>query len=244
MANNKWFESWFDTRYYHLLYSNRDASEAEVFIKNLVAYLDPPDDARFCDLGCGGGRHAEVFANLGFQVIGLDLSSNNVKEATTRAHEKLSFRVHDMREGFGTECFDYVVNLFTSFGYFDSDEDHQITIDNVAESLVSGGTFVIDYLNVEHVRRSLKMDSIGQVKDVQFEVRRLLSDRFVIKEIKVSDGDDVAYFEERVRLFRFKEFNKMLSASGLKIIHHFGDYNMMTYDPKQSPRLILIAKKE
>jgi SAM-dependent methyltransferase len=243
MANDKWFESWFDTSYYHLLYNNRDASEAEKFVSNLISFLNPSADAFFCDLGCGVGRHAEVIANLGFKVLGLDLSTNNIEGAGLTSNDKLSFEVQDMRLPFGTDRFDFVLNLFTSFGYFDEDVDHYKTIKNIAQSLSPGGIVVIDYLNVGHVRQSLKIDSEEVIDGIKFEVRRLLSDRYVIKEIKVTDHDSVAYFEERVRLFCEDDFEEMFTASGLELIERFGDYNMNEFDLTESPRLILIAKK-
>jgi hypothetical protein len=42
----EWFESWFDTPYYHLLYSNRDYTEAENFITKLTAELQLPTSSK------------------------------------------------------------------------------------------------------------------------------------------------------------------------------------------------------
>ena len=59
----KWFESWFDTEYYHLLYKHRNYDEARVFIEKLVQFLSLKDGDRVVDIGCGKGRHAMVLAN-------------------------------------------------------------------------------------------------------------------------------------------------------------------------------------
>ena len=95
--HSKWFQSWFNTSYYHLLYRNRDYKEAEVFIKNIVKYLNLDKDDSILDLACGKGRHSIFLNSLGFNVTGLDLSKNSIKEAKTKESSSLHFYVHDMR---------------------------------------------------------------------------------------------------------------------------------------------------
>lgn len=243
MAKHQWFESWFDTDYYHLLYGHRDASEAAAFIRTLVHHLSPSPNARFCDLACGNGRHAEVIADMGFEVVGLDLSANNISMARQLENEKLEFRVHDMREPFGTGAFDYVLNLFTSFGYFETDSDHQKTIDNMGSSLKGQGLMVIDYLNSHLVEESLVRQSSEHYNNVDFHIRRLMSETHIVKEIKVIDNNKVHYFEERVRRFDRGDFERMAADAGLKIIETFGDYQLGSFDAHVSPRLIMIASK-
>ena len=81
-----WFQSWFNTPYYHILYQNRDYKEAELFIKNLVRYLnlDALDDS-ILDLACGQGRHSIFLNSLGFRVTGIDLSEKSIKHANENA---------------------------------------------------------------------------------------------------------------------------------------------------------------
>ena len=71
-----WFENWFDSKYYHILYKSRDNKEAELFINNLVSYLRLKKDSKIIDVGCGKGRHATYLSFLGFNVTGIDLSKN------------------------------------------------------------------------------------------------------------------------------------------------------------------------
>lgn len=243
MTKDKWFESWFDTDYYHLLYQHRDLSEATDFVRRLVKYLQPESGSRFCDLACGIGRHSRVVGEMGYEVVGLDLSENNIELARKEAGSNLSFQVHDMRASFGENRFDYVLNLFTSFGYFDTDQDHFDTIKNIADGLKSGGMAVIDYLNVNFVQKSLVRASVESRDGVDFHVRRLLSDKHIIKEIKVVDGQNVRYFEERVRRFDLHAFNKMLTECGLKLESVFGDYRLNSFESETSPRLIMLASK-
>ncbi|MDX1684663.1 MAG: class I SAM-dependent methyltransferase [Saprospiraceae bacterium] len=243
MSKHQWFESWFDTDYYHLLYEHRDGKEASEFIRRLVAYLDPEDSSVFCDLACGNGRHAEVIARMGYEVEGLDLSENNIDMARKIPLPNLTFKVQDMREPFGHEEFDYVLNLFTSFGYFESDEDHRQTIKNMAMSLKNDGRAIVDYLNVHFVENSLRQESVERHGDVDFHIRRLMSDRDIVKEIKVIDNNDVRYFEERVRRFDLDDFKEMITGSGMQLEQVFGDYYLNGFEEQTSPRLIMIAHK-
>ena len=58
MPHKKWFENWFDSPYYHILYQNRNDDEAKFFIDNLCAYLKPSLNDTLLDVACGRGRHA------------------------------------------------------------------------------------------------------------------------------------------------------------------------------------------
>ena len=76
-----WFKNWFNSPYYHKLYSHRDEAEAEIFINNLVQLLHPPAGAKMLDVACGKGRHSMHLANMHFDVTGIDLSSESIAEA-------------------------------------------------------------------------------------------------------------------------------------------------------------------
>ena len=116
----QWFENWFNTPYYHLLYGNRNYEEAAFFVDNLLQHIDLPKHARCWDLNCGKGRHSVYLHKKGYEVIGTDLSEQSIQEAKHNESESLHFYKHDMRNLFYANYFDVVFNLFTSFGYFKS----------------------------------------------------------------------------------------------------------------------------
>ena len=151
---SNWFETWFDSEYYHILYKDRDYSEAENFIDTLVDHLQPNKEHRFLDLACGKGRHSIHLNKLGLHVEGCDYSANSISHAQQFANNKLHFYEHDMRNEL-PEKYDYILNLFTSFGYFDSDEEHRATLQHIYDGLNTNGTFVFDFLNAQHVIENL-----------------------------------------------------------------------------------------
>ncbi len=240
---NKWFEDWFDSPYYHLLYKNRDYSEAESFIDNLVSFLKPEYGSRFLDLGCGKGRHSIYLNKKGFDVTGIDLSENSIAAAKKFENERQNFYVHDMRKLFRTNYFDCVVNLFTSFGYFDNKRDDNATINAVYQSLKPDGYFVIDFFNAQKVINCLVAEETKIIEGVEFHITKKVENNFIVKQIQFNDKGKNYDFEERVKALTFSDFEKYFSANRLKIVHLFGNYQLEKFDEVNSDRLIIISKK-
>lgn len=115
IMHTEWFDAWFDTPYYHILYFNRDEQEAENFITRLINYLQPAKGSRMLDVACGKGRHSLTLANMGFSVTGIDLSANSIAEANKFAHADLEFFQHDMRQPFRINYYQYAFNFFYKF---------------------------------------------------------------------------------------------------------------------------------
>src|SRR5436853_6516213 len=57
-TKREWFESWFDSPYYHVLYKERDDLEARSFLDSLIGYLNPAPGSTILDVACGKGRHS------------------------------------------------------------------------------------------------------------------------------------------------------------------------------------------
>jgi SAM-dependent methyltransferase len=240
-----WFATWFDSPEYHRLYAGRDLAEAERFVDGLVRRLRPAPSARILDLGCGAGRHARRVAALGFDVTGLDLSANSIAQARTHATRRLRFRRHDMRRSFGTERYEIVLNLFTSFGYFDGEREHVRVLNNIARALTPGGTLVLDYLNAAYADAHRVGDETMTMDSARFRIARWTTATHLFKRITVEhvEREDAHTWVERVARFSAADFRRMLAGAGLMVEHVYGDYELGRFDPSSSPRLILIARK-
>ena len=235
----KWFQSWFDTSYYHILYKQRDYKEAEAFIKNIVTYLNLNKADSILDLACGKGRHSIFLNSLGYDVTGLDLSKNSIEHAKTNESESLHFEVHDMRDVYETQ-FEIVLNLFTSFGYFQEEMDNFKVIQTIKSSLKQNGIGVIDYMNSPLVIDNLIAHNSYESDGIKFELKRNYKDGFITKNIEVNDDGNSFHFEEKVRAFTFQDFETMLSNAGLHLLDCFGSYKLEPFNNKTSERLILI----
>ncbi len=244
-ANQKtenWFASWFDTKYYHILYKERNYREAQIFMDNLTQYLNLPDKAKVLDLACGKGRHSIYLNQLGFTVLGVDLSENSIAEASKNTSETLHFKVHDMREPM-TDKYDAIFNLFTSFGYFENEADNQKTLISIKNSLSDYGFAVIDFMNVQHVVENLIANEVKTVDNITFNIKRYVSDdNFIIKEIDFEDNDQHFHYQEKVKAFSLNDFQKMMLEAGIYLLDTFGDYKLKKYHKRDSERLIMIFK--
>ena len=237
----KWYASWFDSPYYHILYKERNYREAQLFMDTITHYLNLPEKAKVLDLACGKGRHAIYLNQLGFDVVGADLSENSIAEATKNTNDTLHFQVHDMREPYD-EKFDAIFNLFTSFGYFENEADNLKTLIAIKESLSEYGFAVIDFMNVNQVIENLVAEETKIVDEITFHIKRSHVDHFIIKEIDFEDEGETYHFTEKVSAFTLDDFQSMMDEAGIYLLDTFGDYKLKKFHKKDSERLIMIFK--
>jgi len=238
---NNWFASWFDTPYYHILYKDRNYREAQLFMDNLTHYLNLPEKAKVLDLACGKGRHSIYLNQLGYDVLGVDLSENSIDEAKKNTNDHLHFRVHDMREPF-EEKFDAIFNLFTSFGYFENESDNLKTLIAIKESLSEYGFAVIDFMNVTNVIANLVPEETKTVEGIDFSIKRFYIDGYIYKEIDFEDKGEKFHFTEKVKALTLPDFQQLMDEAGIFLLDTFGDYKLKKFHKTESERLIMIFK--
>ncbi|UKJ06431.1 class I SAM-dependent methyltransferase [Solitalea lacus] len=239
----KWYQNWFNSPYYHILYNKRDEREAEHLIDNLCEYLTPSIKERMLDIGCGKGRHAIYLNKKGYDVTGIDLSEENIKLATAHENAKLHFYVHDMRNLFFINYFDVVLNLFTSFGFFEKDRDHQHAINMFAKSLKTGGVLVLDFMNAEKLKNNLVFREIQTVENIEFHIQRKIEDGAIIKKIDFENKGRHFAFKEEVKALMMTDFERYFKNANFDIEATFGDYDLRPFDPLKSDRLLFICRK-
>jgi SAM-dependent methyltransferase len=237
-----WFESWFDTPFYHILYKSRNYQEAQLFIDNIEGYLSFQKTDKILDLACGKGRHSIYLHNKGYDVTGIDLSKNSINYANQFANEKLHFFVHDMRESFRAREFDYVLNLFTSFGYFEDDNDNLKAVQAIAQNLKKGGRLVLDYMNSTKALKNLAAYYEKEVEGINFIITKSLENGFIVKNIDFEYEGQKHHFQERVKTLDFYDFHRYFEASGLFCEKAFGSYQLDDFDIEQSDRMIFVVR--
>jgi SAM-dependent methyltransferase len=239
----EWFSTWFDSPYYHILYNNRDEQEARVFIDNLLTYLHPKPHEKILDLACGKGRHAVYLNQKGYDVTGLDLSEQSIAYAKQFENETLHFAVQDMREVYQPEAFDFILNLFTSFGYFDNETENVVALCAATSSLKHGGKLVIDFMNTDQAIAGLVAHEEKEVQGIKFEITRGVENGFIVKSIRFSDKGQNYFFQERVRALREEDFLEYFTMAQLRLVEVFGSYDLKPYNPATSERMIFVLKK-
>jgi len=237
-----WYADWFDTPYYHILYKNRDYSEAGKFIKNLVDYLQLHQNTEVLDVACGRGRHSVYLNKLGFSVTGIDLSRNNIKFAKQFENDRLKFKVHDMCQPM-PKTFDAVFNLFTSFGYFDTFKENQKAIQAMKTDMKQGGLGVIDFMNCQLEIKNLKPHDDIEVDGILFKIEKWHDANYIYKKINFADDTGEHTFIERVKILTLDDFKRFFNAAELQLKKVFGDYDLTDFQQATSKRLILLFKR-
>lgn len=241
--NNEWFVSWFDSKYYHILYSDRTDYEAHNFIYQLKNHLSLDSKEKVLDLGCGRGRHSKTLSEFFKTLDGIDISKENIDFATSNKSKNQNFYLSDMRNFKMSNSYGYIFNLFTSFGYFDELSDNVKVLENCNHHLKKNGLLIIDFLNANKIKKTIKnIQEIKTINNIIFEIDKYILNNYIFKKIKIIDGDSVLNFVEKVQLFELDDFIKMLEKTGFTEISAFGDYKMNPYH-SNSNRLILCAKK-
>jgi SAM-dependent methyltransferase len=242
----EWYRDWFNSPFYHRLYFEGDDKEAKGRIQTLSNFLQPKPGSRMVDVACGKGNHSRILAQMGFDVTGFDLSPNSIEYAKQFESDNLSFYVHDMRLPFWINYFDYAFNFFTRFGFFATKREHDDAIRTVASSLKPSGVLVIDYLNVHYAEEHLVRNELKNISGTAFEIHKWDDDAHFYKRIIISDTSlkTPQQYTERITKFSLGDFTEMLAFQNMQVVEVFGDYNLIPYDIKKTPRLIIVAKKK
>jgi len=245
MPNRNWFLDWFNSPYYYLLYQERNETEAFDHIIKILSHLNPPTQSTMLDVACGKGRHSKALADQGFDVTGIDLSITSIEEAKQEETGNLRFYQHDMRLPFWINYFDYAFNLFTSFGYFSTEREHNNAIRTIAQSLVSNGYFIMDYLNVHYAEDNLEKKQVKVVDGTRFHLTKWHDTEHFFKQVQVEEkGTPLKHlYTEKVAKFSLGDFTDMFAYQGLQVQEVFGDYDLAAFNIRTSPRMIIIAKK-
>ncbi len=248
-TSDNWFESWFDSPLYEQLYANRDDAEAAKLTSWIAELLPPEQHPEVLDMGCGRGRHSLLLAGKGYRVTGVDLSPRAITTARRKAAESnitnVRFLTGDMRTWQGGP-FHVVCNLFTSFGYFENDDDNLRVIRNMQANLKEGGFLVMDYLNPEAVRRSLVPGETVAVGEMSCRITRYIEADTVVKSLSfVSSPDGKAMtYQERVKLYGREWFESAFTNLGMTMQTIRGDYSGSAFDPLTSPRMVMVVRKK
>jgi SAM-dependent methyltransferase len=239
-TKNTWYQNWFDTPFYHQLYNYRDNTEAERFMLNLMSFLQLPEKSRILDMPCGKGRHSVFLNKLGYRVYGADLSGQSIAYAKRSENEGLHFFEQDMLVPL-SDKYDLILNLFTSFGYFDESENLSV-LQNFVKALNPGGLIVIDFLNIKRIQNNLVKSELIKRDGIIFNISRNIVQDDLIKKIRfTTEGKDHEY-EERVKCIDLEKFTEMAESADLKIKRVFGDYDLNPYEEENSERLIIVFK--
>ncbi|MDQ3291231.1 MAG: class I SAM-dependent methyltransferase [Bacteroidota bacterium] len=243
LQEEEWFSTWLDSPYYDLLYKNLDVQKAQTFINNLIGHLQTKLTYMLLEMGCGKGRHSHFLNQKGFNVTGLDISEQNIAFAKQFENERLRFYQHDMRDIFRTAYYDLILNLFTNFGYFNSETENVVALRSTVAAIKPGGKLVIDFMNTNHTIKHLVHTEEKEIEGVHFKISRKVEKGYIVKNIAITDGEQSNTFYEKVRALTYDHFMEYFRMTSLRMVNVFGSYDLEPYHPETSERMIFILKK-
>lgn len=149
------------------LFDQRRLGNTYEEVDSLLELLGLAPGAKVLDLCCGPGRHALELSRRGYAVTGVDRTDSYLSEARSRAEtEGLNTRfVHaDMREFRKAGCYDGVINMFTSFGLFEDQDDDRRVLANIRDSLRPGGVLVMELVGSPYDENAERLVARAQVE--------------------------------------------------------------------------------
>lgn len=244
--NKEWFKDWFESDEYLEIYKHRDDNDAKKLLKLILNNIEIRNKSSVLDVACGAGRHSLLFAENGFNVTAFDLSKNLLRIAKKKSDEqslKINFFCGDIRNLALKHNFSLVLNLFTSFGYFESDDENFALFKDAYNYLEENGYFILDYFNAEYLKNNLIKKSVDLIDGREVIQERHIDVNRINKKIIFKDIHRVIKYSESVRLFAKYEIIDCLKNLGFKLIKVYGDYDGVCFNNELSPRLIIFAMK-
>lgn len=243
----EWFRTAFGAEYLSL-YAHRDEQEAQSAVDLILRSTGLPPGSHMLDAPCGSGRHVRAFAAAGMKSIGIDLSRELLQVGSKIEMPGTSLVRADLRSlPFAANSFPLVTNLFSSFGYMETEEQNAAVLFELARVCSSGGHMVVDFMNATQVRATLQPHSERFSKaGCKVSERRWIagSPARVNKEtIASSPAGETKSFYETVRLYERDELQHLMEQAGLKITSSYGNYTGDSWTDT-SHRVILIGKKQ
>jgi SAM-dependent methyltransferase len=230
-----------------VLFSARRWEDAPREVEAMVTLLGLSPGARVLDLCCGVGRQSLEFARRGFEVTGVDRTATYLREARSRAAEEgleVEFVQEDMRTFVRTGAFDAVINYFTSFGYFSTEEQEGQVLANACTSLRPGGLLLMDMMGKEILARVFTERGWHEEDGMLIlEERKLAPDWSSLENrwIIIGDGDrrEVTL---TVKQYSAAELRRLLKGAGFDKVDVYGDLRGAPYD-MEAKRLVVVAHK-
>ncbi len=241
-----WWSEWFNHIYMDV-YSHRDEDSADAEIKSALSALTINPEDEILDLCCGNGRHCRALIRAGLKnILGVDYSFPLLEYAISQKPQAMYLR-GDMRLlPLPDNAMDIVLSFFTSFGYFPTNVENLLVLQEISRVLRPEGYFMLDYLNPTYVRNNLVAQSVKEHGDYKIREYRSISPdgERVEKKIVIENwgGEDHIYHES-VRLYEYEEMKDMLFSVDLSVDGVSGTFDNLPFN-HESPRMILFGKRK
>jgi SAM-dependent methyltransferase len=244
----EWFDDaafWVES--YPFMFPAKRFADASDQAKKILK-LTRPRGKSVLDLCCGPGRFSILLAKKGFAVTGVDSTRfllNKARGRARAARARVEWVLQDMRDFVRPGAFHLVLNLFTSFGYFDDKQEDVLVLRNIFASLKPGGVLLIDVMGKERLARILSPTTSEVLPDGTMLVQRhqIFDDWTRIRnEWMVIRNGKSRSFKFHHTIYSGQELKALLAQVGFRGIKLYGNLAGEPYGP-DAARLIAVARK-
>jgi ubiquinone/menaquinone biosynthesis C-methylase UbiE len=243
-----WFREWFNEDY-RLVYRHRKHEDSRKEVAFVSRTLGLSREARILDLCCGAARHLIPLWEAGHgNLVGLDLSAillGAAQRAMKRAGASARLVRGDMLHlPFVEKSFDYVLSFFSSFGYFETDEENTSVLSEMIRVLKPGGILWLDAMNPDYVLGNLEPETQRREGgwEIREERRYVPEGKRIEKTVAIRKEGENRTYRESVRLYDLSELEAIIAKVGARVASVFGDYAEIPSGP-ETPRLIVVSRK-
>jgi SAM-dependent methyltransferase len=247
---SSWYVDFFRNDYLNVYGHTFTQERAEKEAGFVAAALELKPRARVLDLCCGQGRHSVQLAKRGFRVTSLDLNSEYLElaqRAAADAKVALETVASDMREIPFENHFDAIVNMYSSFGYLESEDEDLKVLESAVKALRPGGQLLLDMLNREWaVDNYIQNDWHSGTDGTLYVERRdldLATSRMHVHFLVIGpEGSRRESIGHMIRLYTLTEMIRLLERVGLSLTNVFGGFDNEAY-AIGARRMIILARK-
>lgn len=242
-------KDWFESDYFQFYYNDKNESEAESFVDSIDSFLKIKKGESALDACCGSGRLSVVLEKKGLDVVGVDYSHTQIEKARKSETHNLKFVLSNIEDYASVQRFDYIFNLFSSFGYTNAETNIRI-LKNFSYHLKPSGRLILDYWNCSNnkfQKMMLENTIVSKTRNIgsmEVKSQAYFKDGFYHKDIFLNDSAGSRTFHEKLMPLSLPDFVKYFSESGFKIMEVFGDYDLKRYNELYSERQLFILKKD
>ena len=185
--------------------------------------------ASVLDACCGYGRHAIELAKRGYRVVGIDRFGNYLDEARKQAASegvRVEFIQMDVRELAFDRQFDLVINMWTSFGFF-NDETNASIMASLSDRLVDSGKLFVELVNRDWIVKNFQPRGWWPADEnlIVIEKREIDLKTSVISSVWRFLKDNTIEAEKpmKLRVYSCHEMIALLRRCGFSDVEAFGD---------------------
>ena len=260
-SKKQWWETLFDEKYLKTYVDTVTPELTKQQIPFLLKLLKPKKGAEILDLACGHGRYSIELAKRGYKVTGIDFSKHFIDVAKRDAKGqgvKVNFFCDDMRNLSFVNKFDFVINMFTSFGYFDDEGDNELVLRKISRALKPNGKFLIEINNFAgKLARALREGKVDKRAGALTIVKKdklsnglmvITKDEFNPATMRWAmtrtwkEKSKIKNYKTNVRIFSPAELGNMMKRNGLRVEKIWGDLRGSSLGV-DSRRLVVLARK-